>query len=443
MNEMRIKARAEEGWALVTAVCMMALLMVVGMTTLKVADFNTHQTKNQRTRESALNLTEGVLLAQTFTLARQWPSASRPAYPFSCTSAMQTTGQCPNRNTLSAANSNSPAAAVFRDPDFLANSSWTTRVRDNYGALASTYSASAADAALTGTKGTCPAPCSRDFNDDKAMWVQARGVVRGKTRSLVALMKMEQLAEAVPQTGLTAGAVSITNNGNKPMVDATGSQVVVRCPVDFQLNNQAVCTDLRGGQVTPLPTQSNPPNLMNPAQIERFRDRAIIDGTYSAGCPTSLVGRVVFVDNCQNPPNYGGDGATACTPPTGMSPMCINSIQQPGVLIVRCGALRMTSNWTYVGLLYFVNGSDGSCPGQQRGTNPPTCSSNSLDSKSVLDSQGGFGVWGGIAADGNACVLLAANGMQLRFDINAFSAISSYGTVGLVQNTWRELPSGT
>jgi hypothetical protein len=93
--------------------------------------------------------------------------------------------------------------------------------------------------------------------------------------------------------------------------------------------------------------------------------------------------------------------------------------------------------------MYFVNGSDGSCPGQQRGTNPATCTSNSLDQNAVLDSQGGFGVWGGIAADGNACVLLAANGMQLFFDPNAFSSLASYGAVGLVQNTWRELPPGT
>ena len=118
----------EEGWALVTAVTFMALLMVVGMTTLKVADFGSHQTQSQRKRESALNLAEGVLLAQTFTLARQWPGLNRPAYPAYCTSATTTTGQCPNRNTLSAANSNSPAAATFRDADFLSNSSWTTRL---------------------------------------------------------------------------------------------------------------------------------------------------------------------------------------------------------------------------------------------------------------------------------------------------------------------------
>jgi Tfp pilus assembly protein PilX len=442
MTERTPNVRSEGGWALVTALFAMAVLMVIGMTSLRIADFNSNQTRQHREREAALNLAEGVLLAQTFTLARQWPGPSKTAFPQSCSSAAATSGQCPNRETLAAANSSAPTTAAFRDLDVSEDSSWVTRVRDNYGALASAYYPASANGALTGSLGTCAAPCARDFNNDKAMWVQARAVVRGKVRNLAALMRMEQLSEAVPQTGLTAGALKITNNGNKPMVDATGSQVVVRCPVDVQLANQAVCTNFRGSQVTPLPSQKNPGNLMDLAQIDRFRDRAIIDGTYHAGCPSSLVGRVVFVENCQNPGNYNGTGASTCTPPAGLSPMCINTINQPGVLIVRCGALRMTGSWTYVGLLYFVNGSDGSCPGHERGSNPPSCSSNSLDSRSVLDSQGGFGVWGGLAADGNACVLLGSNGMQLRFDINAFSAVSSYGTVGLVQNTWRELPAG-
>jgi hypothetical protein len=438
-----MKPRGEEGWALVTAVAFMALLMVIGATSIGVADFSSVQTRQQRERESSLNLAEGVLFAQTFTLARQWPGANRPAYPASCSSAAATTGQCPNRQTLAAANSSTPTTAAFRDVDFLKNVTWTTRVRDNYGALATSYSVASRDLALTGTAGTCAAPCTRDFNGDRSMWVQARAVVRGKARNLVALMKLEQLSEAVPQAGLITGALKVTNNGNKPVIDVTGSQVVVRCVIDVQLNNHAVCTNFTGNQITPVPTQGTPPNLMDLNQITRFRDRAIIDGTYYAGCPPSLAGRVVFVENCQNPPNYGNTGATACTPPAGLAPVCINTIQQPGVLIVRCGALRTTSSWTYVGLVYFVNGSDGSCPGQVRGTSPPTCNSNSLDANSVLDMQGGGGIWGGLAADGNACVLIGSNGMQLRFDVRAFSAVASYGSVGLVQNTWRELPAGS
>jgi hypothetical protein len=267
--------------------------------------------------------------------------------------------------------------------------------------------------------------------------------IRVPGRNVVALMKMEQLHEAVPVTGLTAGAFKVTTNTNSAMIDATGSNVMVRCVIDFSLNNQALCTDFRGGQVAPMPQQRDPGSVMRPDQIERFKERAVIDGTYHVGCPNTLVGRVVFVERCTDPPNYGSTWATACAAPVGLSPRCLNTIQEPGLLIVRCGALRLTDTWTYVGLIYFVNGSDGKCQsGDIRGSNPPTCPSNGLDSRTVLDTQGGFGVWGAIAADGNSCVMFESRSLSMKFDVRSFSALASYGTVGLVQNTWRELPSG-
>ena len=445
MIRRRLNLRGQDGWALVTALAAMSVMMIIGLTSLKLADANSSQSRQHREREASLNLAEGVLFAQTFTLARQWPGPLKSAFPALCTSAAATTGQCPNRQTLAAANSSSPSAAAFNDLDLLASTTWTTRVRDNYGGIANAYYTSLADGALTGALGTCSAPCSRDFNDDKAMWVQARSVVRGRVRNIVALMRMEQLNEAVPQTGLTAGAFRIDNNGNKPMIDASGSQVIVRCPPDSQLDQNAVCTNYRGGQVSPKPVQKSPGNLMDRGQIERFRDRAIIDGTYYASCPPTLQTGVVFIENCQNPPNYNTSNVALapCTPPPGLWDSCLNTISKPGVLIVRCGALRLTGQWTFVGLMYFVNGSDGSCPGQERGTSPATCPSQSLDGNTVLDTQAGFGSWGGIAADGNACVIIGSNGGQMKFDVNAFSALHSYGTIGLVQNTWRELPAGT
>ena len=434
----------ERGWAMVTTVLFLGILMMVGLTSLGVADFNSGQTRVQRERESALTLAEGALMAQTTALARQWPGPSRTAYPARCSSAASATPQCPNRDTLAEANSSTPAAAAFRGVDYAADVSWTTRVRDNYGALAGTFAEAAADGALTGPAGTCPAPCSRDFNNDKAMWVQARAVVRGEMRNVVALMKMEELNESVPVTGLLAGAFKITTNTNSALVNVTGSQALVRCATDFQLNNQALCTDFRGGQVTPLPaTTSSTAPVMNAPQVERFKDRAMIDGTYHVGCPPTLVGRVVFVERCVDPPNYGATWATACSAPAGLSQRCLNTIHEPGVLIVRCGAMRMTDTWTYVGLVYFVNGSDGKCASNEiRGSSPPSCPSNGLDDRTVLDTQGGFGVWGGIAADGNACVMFESRAMSLVFDVRAFSALASYGTVGLVQNTWRELAAG-
>jgi hypothetical protein len=31
----------------------------------------------------------------------------------------------------------------------------------------------------------------------------------------------------------------------------------------------------------------------------------------------------------------------------------------------------------------------------------------------------------------------------MKFDANVFNSVTSYGTVGLVQNTWRELKAGS
>ena len=70
-----------------------------------------------------------------------------------------------------------------------------------------------------------------------------------------------------------------------------------------------------------------------------------------------------------------------------------------------------------------------------------TCSkTNNVDhNRDAIVTDGGFGVWGVAAVDGPACLKLGSNGIQVTFDPSVFNAVESYGTVGLVQNTWREL----
>jgi hypothetical protein len=58
----------------------------------------------------------------------------------------------------------------------------------------------------------------------------------------------------------------------------------------------------------------------------------------------------------------------------------------------------------------------------------------------VVNTNGGFGVWGALVIDGGGCLHVGSNGLQIKYDGSAFGAATSYGTVGLVQNTWRELP---
>jgi Tfp pilus assembly protein PilX len=458
--------RGEDGWALVTAVALMAIMLVIGAATLASVDFESKQTREQRELESSLNLAEGVLYAQAFALARKWPAPlkSGAAYPQTCSSALATAtdGKCPNRENLAASNAAWKNTAAFASIDYLSDNkgSWVTRVRDNYGALAASYDAAQVDTTLSGTLGSCVTPCTYDFNDDKSLWVESRTVVRGRARRVVALMKLEQIQEGVPRTGLTSGAIAMTNNAAGDY-NATGAQAIVRCKPDSEKENDATCTNYsKNNNVTPPPVEGDVGNLMTAEMIERFKERAQIDGTYYTGCPTNLVGAVVFSEYCpaqsgDSPgQTYTASGTTPCSVPAGMAGPCANSLSKPGLLIVRCGGLRLQTG-TFIGVMYFVNGSDGTngnnCldpddggpvqVGQKRGD---WCPKNAQkdSQRVVLDTQAGAGVWGAIAADGKACVQLGSNGNNFQFDPNVFNAIKSYGTVGLVQNTWRELPPG-
>ena len=53
------------------------------------------------------------------------------------------------------------------------------------------------------------------------------------------------------------------------------------------------------------------------------------------------------------------------------------------------------------------------------------------------------GVLGALVADGGGCLLVGSNSLNVKYDANVFNSVTSYGTVGLVQNTWRELKAGS
>lgn len=480
MTPITRKRTGEDGWALVSAVALMSIMLIIGLATMANVDFNSDMTRENREAESSLNLTEGVLYAQAFTLARNWPAATTlsstasldGAFPPSCSSAAATTGKCPNRDNLSAANSAAPANAAFNSTDYVADGSWTTRVRDNYGQLATSYDINFAGDAVTLTNGTvsCPRiPCTFDFNDDKAMWVESRSVVRGEPRRVVALMKLETIQESVPRIGIATGALQLTNNG-AASYDVNGASATVNCnPDPPSPSSKGTCTNYKSAsQVSPAPTRGTGRNFMTPEMIERFKDRAMIDKTYYDGtstCPPDrpsctpacppLDGAVVFIEklealNCDYKGTNYVTKSAPCNPAppssSGMQNPCVNQNTKPGLLIVRCGGYKASGNWTYVGVVYFVNGSDGRCPaGHVRGTDPAACpTGGGTDSTVIYSATGGAGIWGALAVDGNACTQLGSNSqLQVLFNPNVFNSVSSYGTVGLVQNTWRELPPGT
>ena len=432
----------ERGFAVVTAVVLMALMLSLGLVALSMTDTDSKGSREQRVRESALQLDEGVLYAQSLVLTTKWANAANP-YPAECTSGGAASDKCPSAATLAGS-----ANANFANVDQLNSSKWKTKVRDNGGGLSVAYNPLQANLAqTTAGKGTCPGPCTYDFNGDNEVWVQAQSTVRGKPRNVVARLRLEEIQENIPQTGVTAGAISVTNSGSHggtPIIDATGSTVLVRCPSTAT----TTCVNAKDGQVVPAAQSASVPNLMTPEQLQRFKSRAITDGRYYPGCPTKnannkydFSGKVVWIEGCTNPPNLTNQVETVtCAPPSGMATKCTNLEDDPGFVIWHCGRADMAGGYTHRGILYQVNNSDGTCPAGLGARGDGKCVGNSVDdTRDVLTTNGGFAVWGALAVDGDGCMKIGSNGLQVRFDANVFDASQSYGTVGLVQNTWREL----
>ena len=68
----------ERGFAVVTAVVLMALMLSLGLVALSMTDTGSKGSREQRVRESALQLDEGVLYAQSLVLTTKWANARQP-----------------------------------------------------------------------------------------------------------------------------------------------------------------------------------------------------------------------------------------------------------------------------------------------------------------------------------------------------------------------------
>ena len=112
----------ERGWVLVSATILTLLMLSIAMVAAGMIDNTTKRTREQRERESALNVDEGVLYAQSLVMQTAWPSAAKndpvtgnpQYYPGTCTSSGSADRRCPNPASLVAANSGNPASSPRR-----------------------------------------------------------------------------------------------------------------------------------------------------------------------------------------------------------------------------------------------------------------------------------------------------------------------------------------
>jgi Tfp pilus assembly protein PilX len=404
---MRQRIHDEQGWALMTAILLMTIMLG---TILSVAAYLDGQTKlgaDSRKRETAFNLSEAALNGQMFALSQQWPGAGttqNPTVPYPTCTQTSTGVRCPNASALS---------QLIASPDST-SAIWQTQIRDNGGSSPNFYS----DAITLGQP-------AYDANNDKQVWVRATSTARNKTRTMVTLVKVEEQQEDLPHAAIIANRVNDSNNGNKTIVDMSNSTgangfIGVRCtPVQgesttclaqpWKSNEATFPNALVTANLAPYDghIQTGYPNtpIVTPAARARLLARAQSDGTYYPTCPASLptTASIIWIDsgNC----SFQGNGSTTAE-----------------MLVVNSGSIEFLGTQDFYGVIYAINSTNSS--------------------GNVVTVHGNGVVHGGILVEGDGVADIGSSKGNLVFDDNAYKAVKSYGNAGMVQNTWREIKPG-
>lgn len=409
MLRLLARLRAEQdGNVLVMAVALVALMMVMGSSALSIVDTQTDVTKTERQHESSFNLAEGVLNAQTFVLARRGTGgAGSAAFPEACVSGA-THALCPDEAQLE----RSFASATQNDYD--GETGWTTRVRDN---PTGTYYSPAAVAAAA----------RYDANGDRQLWVAAEATVRGRSREIVALIRVEDRPVTFPSYALLSGAFATSNNGRKVIVDVTDPTslgIAVRCVGTPSKNSTCLGYDPGKGQLDPpdrYATGAPDVPAISADDLQALEEYARGSGTYHTSCPgPNPNGTVVVIESGDCSYNNSAPKAPGAS-------KCCNTPTSPGLLIVKCGTVSLGGNIEFYGLIYVPNKST------------PTATSY-CSSGNVVTTQGTSLISGGAIIDGPGRMFAGSSGSNIVFNPLAFQNVRAAGTAGVVQNTWREVP---
>ena len=384
------RLQSEAGAALVVAIMVTMLMLLAGMALLAFTDQQATQSGRERVRESALTLAEAVLNAETSIMPARWPG--KPATAFApCTQASSALN-CPNAGDL--------LRGFTGNKDFAGTSpTWTLTVRDN--GLGSYY-----DDTDTQTQPAWDASGPGGVPDN-LLWLRAQATVRGRTKTIVALVRASTVGQNFPRSVITAGHFSTTNNGNKVIVDTgSGPGVVVRCSAGSNGPDRGnSCLDYVAtkGQVWPnsYTADTSTPNAMSPSEVAALRARAKAGGTWFNTCPSPLPSaQIVFVEN--GPCEGGANSPTA-----------------PGILIVNSGTYSIGANDVFYGIVYCVNTTNLS--------------------GDVISIGGTAMIKGAAVVDGPGGISAGSSAVNLVWDPNVFSVVEATASVAILANSWREL----
>ena len=411
---MRHTLQSERGTAIVMAIVLMTMMVAVGLAAYSFVDTQQIESVRERQRESSFNLAEAALNSQSFVLSRRWAGAatSYAATTPTCSNAAGIAVECPDPAQL---------AAAYNTPDFATGSSWKTTVYDDRGAALNSQSPFYDSAIIEAKDGNgVDLTAHWDANGNRRVWVKAETTVRGRNRTLVALVQVQEHVEFLPKRVILAGQFELTPNGNgvyiKTNPDATSQHpVTLRCVL-----NDPSCAEFTPDKKNP---QLDPPGAIVGQEFvgkdaleddvkDRLKERAIADGKFYDGvCPTDeqLTGKIVWVQGCAEG-KYTKNNIW-------------NASGNSGILIWADGTLELGGKSEFWGIVYHLNNQ------------------NSSDNE-LLRLRGGLTINGGAFVDGPGGIDVGSNRVNITYDEAAFVGVSSYGSASIVQNSWRDITGG-
>jgi hypothetical protein len=418
------KLNEERGSVMVTAMLLLAVMLSLGFAVMSQVDTQTAKSRTERERESTFNLAEAALSAQTFILGRRGTGIPTRQYPIEGCSKTPPADDyfCP----IPAQIEKSYNGAGQVDFNFSSSTDgWRTHVRDDVNPATGQALRFWDDAILNPAHAQYSSWPRYDADGNRHVWVRAEAVVRGRKRAIVAWVRIEDRVINFPQYAVLAGRVGGKNSGGhggRPLVNSTGSAlgIAVRCSGPYPPQSPT-CIDLnptKGPQLQPpgnfqlnYPRQSA---LEDPDALQALEDVARANGTYYSTCPANPNGKIVVIENA------GDCKYTNSTPAAPGASKCCNSQANPGLLIIKRGKVELGGNIEFWGVVWNAN-------------------LNNLSDIDMVETSGTSAIHGGALVDGPGGVYAGSAGDNIVFYATAFENISSVGTAGVVQNTWREI----
>jgi Tfp pilus assembly protein PilX len=412
---MRARASDETGFALISVLLLIFVMLAVGIALLARSDSQQNLSAQERTRESSFHLAEAALNAQALQLARGWPTTA--AVPTSCTPTSTST-LCPQASVISGGyNGKDYASSCAQSP---ATPAWTTSVRDN--AAGEQYWTTAVSSRA-----------AYDANGDGSVWVRSTASAQCDVVSVVSIVSRLSAPMDFPSNVISANWFGTTNQGRKVFVDTLGayaqppsirpstsasqpSPIAVRCTNLTAAACQSYASTK--GQVQPPAIQANATissSALTPSQLQSLERQASAAGTLWTSCPpgganlSSPAGAPVYV---KGPCNITLSGNTT-----------VNSPASPGVLVIENGTFSLNGSAGFYGLLYAVNkqGSSGA----------------------VVSIGGSSAIQGVVSVDGLGGVSVGSSKTGLIFDPRAPTLLRGDAGAAPNKNTFRVLPSQT